>query len=249
MAEHIIKKNHAKDSEKDSRKSDSNIKTSKADSEGDDKKDYSKKSLLYLVLIVIGILAILVVSYLVSKNINNTPLNDKRVVYNNFIFLKQADNTWSVDLSIKNAPYSIPFYYNPYEVDNISMHSEIIPAFKRFMNESPGGRVYIAVDPDDSSKVIIAGVEFARLLGDKYNVFNFDVVSAFSRPPNASLNLTRPVVSCRNANNHTMVIIMYIGNMTAIGYKNNCIVLEAANLNDTVKVADAFSYRLLGIIR
>lgn len=213
-----------------------------------DTEDYSKKSILYLGIIIICIIIIIAAIYFTTTYLNKKVASEKRVVYNNFVFDKLDDNTWSVNLSIKNTVYTIPFYYNPYEVENITIYPDTLPAIKRFMNESPNGRVFVAVDPYETSKVVIAGVEVTRILGKRYDIFNFNVIPAFTRRYE-SQNMTYPVVSCDNANSNNIVIILLVGNFTGIGYKDDCIALQADNVNDTIKVADAFSYRLLGIIR
>lgn len=214
----------------------------------DSKDKRTNKSLFFLVMAFIIIIAVIAGIYFMTVKPDSTN-NTNHLVYNNFKFNRMDDNIWYVELSIKNQPYNIPFYYSPYEVENISINPQTLPAIKKFMQEHPNGRIFFAMDPyETTARLGIAGIEVARILGKRYDIFNFDVVTAFTRPYEDP-NMSYPVITCRNASSSSLVIIMNIGNGTGIGYKDYCIVLQADTANTTVKVADAFAYRLLGIIK
>jgi hypothetical protein len=204
--------------------------------------DKDKKSILY-VLIGLGIIliifaAILVLSKYVFKD-NNT------VEYNNYVFEKFEGNKWMTQQLIRGQLYNIPFYYNPVQVLDVPVDPNAvrnIRLFKAYSNDT----VYITVDPDESSKVVIAGVEYARILGTAYNIYNMNVKSAISEPVNGT---DYQVITCKNQSTKLFVIYQTVTDKNLISVRGNCIILESMSANESVKVADAFAFRLLNIIR
>lgn len=207
---------------------------------------------IYKLIIISGILIIIAAAiiYGVIKQANSVPQyykSENKVVYNYFKFTKdKTDGFWYLEIMIKNQPYNIPFYYNPYDLLDIPAEPQTLQVISTFMKNNPKGRIYISVDPEDNSKIIVAGVEIVRLLGDRYNIFNFDVYSAISKPYN---NTQYPIITCRNATSQQLVIMMNNVGFDSINNDGYCVMINFANANESVRVADAFSLRLLGIIR
>ena len=208
-----------------------------------------KKSVIILLSIIALIVIALVVSYFMVNNAKAS--SDTKITYNNYVFTKQADSTWLLQLSIKNVPYDIPFYYNPTQINNVTIDDNAISEFVHYERSNPGGIIYMSFDPDQNSKIVIAGVEIARILGQRYNIFNFDVRSSFYRDSNISnVSATgRPIVDCSNATNTTMIVMMIVDNENRVSAANNCIVIKSVDVNSSIMVADALSFKILTITK
>jgi hypothetical protein len=181
------------------------------------------------------------------KNTNT----DTHVIYNNYEFNKYEDGKWYVTLAKNNQPYEIAFYYNPYEVENLTITNNTMIQFKNFMDSHPGGRVYITMNPDESSKVVVASVELAKLLGQRYNIFNFDVKAAFTKESdirNVS-DTGYPIITCANASKDHLIFWFAPANVTEVKVNSNCIAIKYADINESVRAADALAFRMLTITR
>jgi len=202
----------------------------------------SKRSLLFIIIglaiIILVIGAILILSRYVFPN-------EDIVEYNHYVFQRFEGNKWMTQQLVRGQIYNIPFYNNPREVLDIPVDPKSVIAIRTF-RESVNGTVYITVDPYESSKVVLANVEYARILGNAYNIYNMDVKSAISESVNGSgIN----VITCKNQSRDVFVIYQTVSDKNLISVKGNCITLESVNANESVRVADAFAFRLLNIIK
>ena len=205
----------------------------------------SKKIIIIAVVIALVVIAIFL---LITFN-KKTPRYEKlanKVTYNYYVFNKGQDNAWYLDLNIRNQLYTIPFYYTPFDAEDIYIDNNTIKTMALYLNNNPRGNVYVSVDPYQTTKIVIAGVEISRLLGDKYDIFNFNVKSAISKEYNDTLY---PFITCKDAHSKLMVVMFNISDKNSITSSNNCIVLNSKNVDESIRVADAFSFRILGITR
>lgn len=207
----------------------------------------NQRSIIWMLSIIAGIILILVVAYFIMNKTPKTPSNS--VTYDNYVFTKGADNAWYVQLAIKGSPYNIPFYYNPTQIANVTIDDNVLSEFTHYQRSNPGGDMYISIDPDSNSRVVIAGVEVARILGNRYNIFNFNVMSAFYKQ-SATGNVSatgKSIIDCSNATNQTMVMMVVVDDENRVSAYNNCIVMKSKNLNDSIMVADALAFKMLTI--
>ncbi|MGV8086405.1 MAG: hypothetical protein ACP5N1_02120, partial [Candidatus Woesearchaeota archaeon] len=142
--------------------------------------------------------------------------------------------------------YDMPFYNNPTEVLDIYVNPEAITKIRQFRTNK-NGTLYVSVDPTESSKGIMAAIEYARILGNVYNIYNMNVKSAITEEINVTLG--SPVITCSNQSKDVFVIMQYKSDKNLINVSNNCVTIEYLNVNESVRVADAFAFRLLNIIR
>jgi hypothetical protein len=168
--------------------------------------------------------------------------------YNNFEFVKQEDGFWYTMIQRGSQPYWVPFYYHPAELEDIPV--EPVLRGKFFEMRDNNGSIYITLDPDsEDNRIVIAGVEISRITGSKYNLLNVPTSSAFIKPPSTSTAETgTPIVTCKQANNQTLVIWITLSD-TNIAYSYDyCVILEAKTYEDMIRVADRTMYHLLGIM-
>ncbi len=203
----------------------------------------SKKSLVFVLLVVLAVIIIIVGTILLSKY----AFPDKNtVMYNNYTFQKFEGNKWMTQQSISGQIYNIPFYNNPTQVLDIPIDPNSITYIRYFKN-NPNGTVYISIDPSESSKVVLAGVEYARLLGDVYNIYNMNVKSAINTKTNITTDY--PVMTCKNQSTNRFIIVQQKSDKNLVTVKGNCVTMEYKNATESIRVADAYAFGLLNIIR
>ncbi|MFH1650386.1 MAG: hypothetical protein ABIA93_07620 [Candidatus Woesearchaeota archaeon] len=160
------------------------------------------------------------------------------ITYNSFVF-RPTDGYWVTSVYVNNQPYTIPFHYNPAQVDMIPMQQEA----KTLITRRPKG-VFITTNPEYPSNAVVGGVEIAKVLGERNGIFNIPTRAALTT---GTGNQT-PVVTCNQATNETIVIEIRLGLDDKIFTEGNCIIVQGATGDDLVKSSDRFVYGLLGII-
>jgi hypothetical protein len=172
--------------------------------------------------------------------------NNDTVEYNHYIFQRYEGNKWMTQQLVREQIYNIPFYNNPKQVLDIPVDPASITRIRNFRAYT-NGTVYITVDPYESSKVVLANVEYARILGTAYNIYNMNVKSAISTSVNQTADIL--VITCKNQSKNVFVIYQKVTDKNLISVNGNCIVLESSSANESIRVADAFAFRLLNIIK
>jgi hypothetical protein len=209
------------------------------------KKEKKMDGSLKAILIGAAIIVVLIgAAIFLSKNVFK---NTNVVEYNHYTFEKYEGDKWVTNQQIKGQVYSIPFYHNPTEVLDIPVDNRSIMALRQFSLARPNGTVYISVDPQESSKVVIAGVEYARILGKGYNMYNMNVKSAITSPIDLEAG-GPPIITCEDVSSNVFVIQQIVTDKNLVSYDENCIIIESIDVNESIRVADAFSFRLLNII-
>jgi len=222
----------------------SNAKTShEVKSDEENPEDRSKNSMTIVLIIVGAIIIIIAAIIIISKHYST---NSNQVEYNHYLFEKFEGNKWMTQQLIRGQLYNIPFYYNPKEVEDIPIDPNSINLIRSFGNRTNTTLIYISVDPSESSKIVLAGVEYARILGTAYNIYNMNVKSAIQRPYNSTAGI--PIITCKNQSSNVIVIYPTVTDKNLVSVHGNCIVIESKNVNESVRVADAFSFRLLNIM-
>jgi len=193
------------------------------------------------VIILIFLAIVFVPRYIRQANLDK----DK---YNGFDFVQDEEGVWYTIVQKGNQPYQIPFYYHPSELEDIPVDKFIRDKF--FSLRDNNGSIYITMDPDgNNNTIVIAGVEIAKVTGTRYGLLNVDTHSAFIRQPkNATADTGTPIVTCSDANNKTMVIWITLSQKNIVYSYGNCVILEAINYRDMIRVADRLMYQLLGIM-
>ncbi|MBN2052929.1 hypothetical protein JW756_05470 [Candidatus Woesearchaeota archaeon] len=209
------------------------------------KKDSRKSNLKFIIftaVLVIIFLGIVLVPALIRK------INFENNKYNGFDFIKHSDGFWYTKVQKGDQPYWIPFYYHPKELEDIPIDANLRGKF--FEVRDNNGRIFITLDPDaENNTIIIAGVEIARITGDKYQLLNVPTHSAFIKPPkNTNVETGTPIITCKDSSNQTLVIWLTLSDKNIAYSYDYCIILEAKSYNDMVRVADRTMYNLLGIM-
>ena len=200
-------------------------------------------TIIVMIIILVGILVALVA---VPKYLKKEQLRSDQ--YNHFDFVQREDGFWYTVVNKGNQPYSLPFYYHPREVEDVIVDAAIRDRFFRIRDLN--GSIFITLDPDsEDNHIVIAGVEIAKITGERFGLLNVSTRSAFTKQPSsASADSPTPIVTCSQAGNRTMVVWIAVTGANVASSQGNCIKLEAKNYTDTVRVADSVMYHLLGIM-
>jgi hypothetical protein len=198
--------------------------------------------IIFAAVLIIGLLA----AVFVPKYLDKVEL--EKNTYNGFQFVKNADSTWTTNVSKGNQPYQIPFYYHPKELEDIGIEANLRDKF--FAVRDNNGSIFITLDPDaGNNTIVIAGVEIARITGERFGLLSVPTHSAFiKKPENTTVDTGTPVVTCNSASSKVMVIWLTLSDKNVAYSQGNCVIVEFKSYTDSVKVADRLMYNLLGIM-
>ncbi len=237
-------------------KSDTQEETSKQKLAVPEKTDFSEKkeevvitkkkqNIQFIIFAGVIILIFLAIVF-VPRYIRQAAIDNNK--YNGFDFVKDEEGYWYTIVQKGNQPYQIPFYYHPSELEDIPVDASIRDKF--FSLRDNNGSIYITMDPDgNNNTIVIAGVEIAKVTGQRYGLLNVDTHSAFiKQPKNTTVDTGTPVVTCSDANNKTMVIWITLSQKNIVYSYGNCVILEATSYRNMIRVADRLMYNLLGIM-
>ena len=98
------------------------------------------------------------------------------------------------------------------------------------------------------SKSVLALMEFNRILGTaNYGIYKLNVASSVIEATNKSIDLGLPVITCENVTGRDTVVLLRLGHQNRVDTENGCVILEAENGDDLIRVADRLSYFLLDV--
>lgn len=191
-----------------------------------------------------GLIILLIIGIVAYNDYQTTKLQQANQ-YNGFDFSQAEGGLWVTRIQVGPQPYDIPFYYHPRDTLTVL----IDPSSTDPLLKAAPKLVVISVDPDAGSTVVVGAVEVARIVGTKYNLLNYDVMSALSRPADSKVEL--PVFDCRNATDDVVVLQFIKGTKDVIIRSDkypNCVLLQYADVNESIRVADRYAYMLLNIM-
>ncbi len=105
-------------------------------------------------------------------------------------------------------------------------------------------KVIISIPKDSDAQIALAGIELAKITGNKYNIFNIPTSSATTEPFEGY-----PTATCEDADNETVVIMFQESPVTGVAAGNErCIVISYAEREEAVMASDLLAYNLLKIM-
>ena len=153
------------------------------------------------------------------------------VEYNDFEFASRGTH-WSTTIDGTDAPFS----YLPADVELLLIQDNAINRLKGVIE------IDATYDFNDTFAESIALAQFQ--MGT--TLFNFNI---FVRNGFTSQYQNFPVITCKDATRFVPVIYFKESNVTNAHMENNCIIAEAANAADVIRLKDRLVYGILGIIK
>lgn len=203
---------------------------------------------IYLLIAIIAVAAILLGLIYGPRLFNK---DEYSVNYNGFLFEHTEDGYWTVHVAINDVPYSILFHYHPSELEGIPVQEGATVPVENMAKLSAQGlpaEIYLSMDPKGEGAFVMAGVEIAKVTGEKFGMYNIPTKAAYSKNIDGNVDNV-PVITCNDADEDTVVIwIKEKGDNLIALPQANCIVLQGTTPDDTIKVADRFIYELFGIM-
>ncbi|MBD3209291.1 hypothetical protein GF367_02645 [Candidatus Woesearchaeota archaeon] len=175
------------------------------------------------------------------------------LLYNNYEFIQNDDGSWYVRVMVNERPYAVVVHHHPVAVDTIPVHPQAVRVIYNLSNKAFAGEdvhLSIAMDPEGSGALAVAGVEVAKVTGEKFDIFRIPTSAAFTRSTSKTGGQV-PVVRCDAATPEHGVIWVKTGEksfVSTLAENPYCVVLQGSSANETVKVADRFVYALFNVI-
>jgi hypothetical protein len=144
----------------------------------------------------------------------------------------RTQNQWSAVINNRK----MVFNYFPAEVEGINVSSDVITA----LLNKPEIDTTSMVDDMFAEEIALAQYNMALTL----NNFNIYVRRGFTT--NNTFDL--PIISCEDATFAVPIIYFEQSNQTKVSMENDCIIAEARNNFDVLRVKDRLLYSILGII-
>ena len=200
------------------------------------------QSAKYLLIGVVGLVILFFIFFFLGKALApKAQLSD--YMYNGFTFVEQ-EPFWMTQVQLNDKRTTIPFYFHPESLEDVNYELGVA---QKILELPPEGRVFITLDPDNATpKLAIAGVEISKIIGTKNNLLNIETHSATTKQEEGLEEY--PVKTCADANDFTAVIYLSFGPNNLIYSEGNCVILEAINDEQLIRLADRLSYGLLGIM-
>lgn len=201
-------------------------------------------ALVIFLLVVGGIVA----GLMIDRNTKKTAIINEYVrPYNGYEFNKDANGHWITIMHTVSGDKKIPFYYHPEELLDLEYDSKINEMLS--IVHRNGGTFTVAygaelTNPDipGTGMPAIAGLELSKMA---LYVFGMQTSAGFT---DEIENTTFNVVSCDNASLRNYVVEMRLGDENKLYSKDYCAVMEVKTLNDTIRLADLFAYKITGVI-
>jgi hypothetical protein len=170
----------------------------------------------------------------------------KTVEYNNYQFKELEDGKWNVEIqSLEDKLYSIPLYFNPYQVEDVSVDTNP-KQFLELVLQTKGRAAYVTFDPTASnfSPIALAATELSVNLAQ---VLNIQPIAACTMNK-TDVCVDRPIINCSQTDRLTIYLKeSEQTNVSRIYRDQGCFVLEGDKKN-LVRSVDRFLFELYGIM-
>ncbi|MEM4368934.1 MAG: hypothetical protein QXU88_01230, partial [Candidatus Woesearchaeota archaeon] len=203
------------------------------------KKEYSRQKLFVLLIaaVVVAFVGIVVVLKLLPAK---QPI--EMVRYNQFDFIKSA-GSWFTQWQYGKELYTIPFRFNPYEVENVSITGSLDEAF----NEA--NVTFITFDPDTENLTYVA-LGAAELSISLAQVLGVNLEAACTKNVTGPCT-NRTIITCEEANKRgraaTAVIYIRESEKPEVVFNGRCVIVQGRQL-ELVKAVDRLLYKWYGIM-
>lgn len=156
---------------------------------------------------------------------------DNQFKYNKIKFTKTSTE-WRTTINNQQ----LTFDYFPSDVEQIELGDDVATA----LLNKPEIDATSELNDTFSEEIALANYNMALTL----NKLNIYVMGGFTT--NSTFNL--PILTCKDATQAVPIIYFKQSNQTKVTLKNSCIIAEAKNNIDILRIKDRLIYAMLGII-
>ncbi|MFP4118465.1 MAG: hypothetical protein ACLFTH_00230 [Candidatus Woesearchaeota archaeon] len=167
--------------------------------------------------------------------------------YNHFAFEK-AGEKWKTQVTRDDQLFEVPSNYHPYDLENISYNQNVTT----YMMAEPHAGFILAVD-DNGSKPVVAAVNIARILGEKF--YGFPVKSAIYGEASGNSSTTNSSITYKTCEDATKLVpVIHIStdeDEPVVDFADNytnCIVVGGSTGDEAIKAADKVVFKILRIM-
>lgn len=197
------------------------------------KKKFSKKTIWGIVLALIMLLS--GVGFYFGSSSSGATFR-----YNGFKF-EQDTQLGRVILHAKNK--DVLFYDTPQNVVQFKADNQLLVTLKNSL------QFYLTFDPngDQLQTMDLVRFDLSKTLNDDFSVVVGNGI--LDNDTNQTAYLTYPIVTCANATRYVPVVVLGIGNETALAQNTtNCFVVSAAQSSDLLRMRDRILYSFYGVL-
>ncbi|MEM4336821.1 MAG: hypothetical protein QXG86_02340 [Candidatus Woesearchaeota archaeon] len=198
------------------------------------RKDKSVKIFIYMLLFLLGILALIFSIKYFYKPVDKT----HSYSYNNFVFTN-ISGLWYTEIQKygTNKTYIIPLHYGPLELEYIPVSDEV----DNFKNLT---EIYITFRPDKEplGYIALAAAELSINLAQTLNIT--PIAACASNTTEACAH--RPIINCESPGK--AAIFLNYDNDTRVYVKNNCIFVEGFE-KEIVKATDRLLLKWFNVMK
>jgi len=181
---------------------------------------------------VISIFIVLLMVFSVLGIMLSRDEGEQTKKYNGHKFVAR-ENKWLLSIDKK----WIDFDYFPTAVEDIEVNDEIKD---RILSTE---MLHITFDPDNVTESMDKmRFDLTNLLANLHDIY------AASSVIKNSTEYNLPIMTCENATVFVPIIELKLGDETAIGMEDNCIIIRAESAEDMIRLRDAMIYNILGVM-
>ncbi|MDP2909089.1 MAG: hypothetical protein Q8N77_04765 [Nanoarchaeota archaeon] len=157
---------------------------------------------------------------------------------------KDGGITYRIKIFVNNDPNPKYVYtrHEPAEMNGLKINPDVK------QDVITKKEAYVVIDPNDQrlmGKTTIAALEIDKFLDNSY-LFKIPVKSAFTSKYEGDKE--RIIKTCSDATKDTAIIMLQLGEETAIKDEKGCVIIEGQTEDDLIKLADGLVFYLLGMI-
>jgi hypothetical protein len=209
------------------------------------------KIIAYIILIIVAIFAVQNLSTRYAQDDQSFIYVDQ-YVYNGFNCTSH-DNFHTCKLYVVETEqwYDYEFRASPKDLEDIPVYGNV----KQIVNKSNTEYIHIAFPANldeemQNAKMAIATYQVGRLFGD---LFEYKIPAGAAIIPGTDIysqsNEDVPLIDCNNATNKTSVLMFMYGDENSVIKRGNCYTLTGTTEDDLVRVAERFSFTVLGVMQ
>ena len=192
-----------------------------------------------IMAVSIFLIIIAITSFLIFRTASEEDPNN--YVYNDFRIIKNTDIVgYTVVAYLDKQQYNLKLRNDPPNTENITVEGNP----RTIILSKP--TVYLTMEPNLTSKSVIAALEVANIISRKLGIYNKETIGAITRPvPDNPIT----IATCDNVTLQENVILFRIGDETKVFLEKSCIIVQGTNEWEIIRASDRLVYDILEVFK